>query len=116
MRILPISVAFYGEFATFSDFEKTQGFFEKPIYFFNKNPKFWTFWILLLKSHSTANLLLLMILKKNQDVFRKTHLILKKTQISNVLNPTISVAFHSKFATFNDFEKNQEVFRKTHLI
>ena len=50
--------AFYGKFATFSDFEIIQVFFEKPIYFFKKRPKFWKFWeILLFQSHSTANLL-----------------------------------------------------------
>ena len=32
--------AFYSNFATFKDFEKIQVFFEKPIYFFKKDPNF----------------------------------------------------------------------------
>ena len=59
LKNITIWYALYSKFTTFSDFKKFQDFFfEKPIYFFKKNPKFWTFWeILLFQSHFTANLL-----------------------------------------------------------
>ena len=50
--------AFYSKFATSTDFEKTQGFSRKADLFFNKNPKFWKLWeILLFQLLSAANLL-----------------------------------------------------------
>ena len=113
LRNFTISVAFYGKFATFSDFEKIQYFFSKNPSIFLKKSQFWTFWeILLFQSHFTANLLPLAILKKINIFFRKTHLFfLKKTQFLNVLrNFTVSVAFYGKFATFSDFEKIQYFF------
>ena len=36
LRIFTISVAFYGNFDTFSDFEKIQDFFKKLIFFLKK--------------------------------------------------------------------------------
>ena len=41
---ITIWYAFYSQFATFSDFEKTQVIFAKNPFVFSKNPKFWTFW------------------------------------------------------------------------
>ena len=58
LRNITIWYAFYSKFTTFNDFKKFKIFFEKPICCLKKNPKFWTFWeILLIQSHSTANLL-----------------------------------------------------------
>ena len=54
-------------------------FLEKRIYLFWKNPKFWTFWeILLFQSHSTANLLLQRFLKNSRVFSQKTHLFFLK--------------------------------------
>ena len=85
LRKFTISVAFYGKFATFSDFERIQSFFEKPINFFIK-PNLWTFWeILLFQSHFLANLLPLAILEKFQYFFsKKPSILLKKAQFLNV--------------------------------
>ena len=70
LKTLNISVAFYGKFATFTNFY--------IIHFFSKNPSFfrkkWTFWEIVIfaeKSHSTTILLSLAILK-NSCFFRKT--------------------------------------------
>ena len=53
-EIIPIETNSRKTIATFSDFEKIQGFFQKDI-FFQKNSNFERFEILLLQSHSTAN-------------------------------------------------------------
>ena len=75
------------------------------------------FWeILPVQSRSTANLLLLAILKTLQIFIRETQL-LSKAQILNVSgNLSNSVAFWSIFAAFPIFCKNQGFFRKTHQI
>ena len=58
LRNRTILVAFYSTFETFSDFEIIQDFFRKPIYFFLRKTKLWTFTeILLFQSHSTDTLL-----------------------------------------------------------
>ena len=58
LRNNTIWYAFYSKFASFIHFEKNQVFSGKPIYFFQKKHKFWTFWeISLFQSHSTANFL-----------------------------------------------------------
>ena len=58
-------------------------FFKKPIYFFKKKTKIWTFWeILLVQSHSTANLLPLPIFAKFKIFFgRHIYFLLKKPKI-----------------------------------
>ena len=109
LRNFIISVAFYGKFASFSDFEKIQYFFSKNQSIFLKKPKFWTLWENLpFESHFTANLLPWRFWK-NSDFFSKNPFIFfKKTQTLNVLrNFTISVAFYIKLAFFGDFEKTQ---------
>ena len=109
-RNFTVSVAFYGKFATFGDFEKFNIFFRKTHLFFEKNPVFERFE----KFHYFSRILrqicyLWRFWKKFRIFFRKTHLFFfRKTQILNVLRIfTISVAFYGKFATFGDFEKIQ---------
>ena len=62
-------------------------FFERPIYFLLKSPKFqlWTFWkFMLFQSHSRAKLRPLAILKKTQDFSWKTRLFFyQKTKVFN---------------------------------
>ena len=57
-RKITVSVAFYANFSTISDFWKNHFFSRKTLCFFLKKPKHCTFWeILLSQSLSTANFL-----------------------------------------------------------
>ena len=78
LRNNTIWYAFYSKFATFKDLEIIQFLFSKNHLFFQKRPKFWKFWeLLLLQSNSMANLLSSAIFKKI-PVFRKNHLVFQK--------------------------------------
>ena len=73
------------------------------------------FWeIFLLQSHSTANLLLLAILKNSRFFSKIPSIFFEKTQILNVFrNLSIAVAFYGKFAKtrwkqiFDDQKRDQ---------
>ena len=69
------SVAMYKKFATFSNFSLKKVFVRnEPIYVL-KAPKFWTFWrFLLVQLHFSASLPHSAILKKNPQIFQKSHL------------------------------------------
>ena len=65
------SVAFYSKFANFSDFKNTLDIFSKNAAFCQR-PKFWTFYeILVIQSHSEANLLPFQFFVKIKFFFEK---------------------------------------------
>ena len=120
LRSLTFSVALWGKFATFSPFKKIQELFWKThLFFCETKTSFWTFWeILFIHSHSSVNLLPVAVFQ-SLVFFRKSHLFFVKRgpEFSTVLrNPTYSVAFYSKLATFSDFENTPDIFRKTQLF
>ena len=104
LRNRNISVAFYDNFAMFSDFEEFM-FFGKTHLIFQKKINFWTFWeFLLFLSHSTANLPNLARFIHFKTIFPKTHLCFEKPQILKILRYlTNSVPFYVEFATFSSF-------------
>ena len=94
LRNRNISVAFYDNFALFSDFEEFM-FFWKNSSGFSIKINFWTFWeFLLFLSHSTANLPNLAPFIYFRTIFPKTHLCFEKPQNLKVLRYlTNSIAF-----------------------
>ena len=80
-RNFVFSVAFYGTILTFSEFKKVEFFFfRKPICFF-KQPKFCTFWEILLSQSFLRQLFYLetfAVLRKLNILFRKTQPIFLK--------------------------------------
>ncbi len=113
-RSLTFSVAFYGKVASFSNFGKIQEFFGKThLIFFRRKASFWLFWeLLLIPSHSGVNLLPVEFFKnwffsKNPSFFEQ------KPEFSILLrNPTYSVAFYRKVASFSDFKNTLDIFWK----
>ena len=104
LRSLTNSIAFYSNFATFicfwwiNFFWKTR-LFPKPAQIFR------TFWeVLLILSHSTANLLPLQFLK-NHDFLSKSHFLFQKTRILFVSKiHIILVSFCTHLLTFSYFK------------
>ena len=116
LRSLTFSVALCGRFATFSDFEEIQEFVWKAhLFLCETKGNFWTFWeFLFIHSHSSVNLLPVAFFKI-LVFFRKSHLffVKKGPEFSTVLrNPTYSVAFYSKFATFSDSKNTPDIFSR----
>ena len=74
-RNFVFSVAFYGTILTFSEFKKVEFFFRKLICFF-KQPKFCTFWEILLSQSFLRQLFYL----ETFAVLRKLNILFQKTQ------------------------------------
>ena len=105
LRNITISVAFYGQFATFSICKYNQLFYQKNLLFLKK-PKFWKFW----GSFTTS-----FAFYRKIDTFRAFW----KNQMMIILrNLTVSGNFYYKFATFyrflkiSFFSKNPSFFKK----
>ena len=112
-----ISVAFCVKLATLSNFEKVHDYFGTPhLFLFKKKNNFWTFWeILLIQSHSTANLLILVILKKFKIFWKNPSIFSERDPKFEHFEK--SVAFYGIFATFIVFWLNSSFFPgRTHLL
>ena len=105
LSIIALPVTFFGNFASSSNFSKSQIFIENTIYVSKEKPKFLTFRELLqIQSHSLVNLQPLAIFKKSIIFFEEPNYFLKKhPNFERLENLTNSVAFSGKFATFGDF-------------
>ena len=80
LRKLPISIAFYIIIHNFSCFKSNSTFLQNPGIFLQ--PKFWTFWeILLVQLHCTAKL-------KPLDIFEKFYVFFGKPIFSLAKTPT----------------------------
>ena len=111
LRKFTNSVAFYGKFATFSDFKKFEVFFRKnPSIFSKRDPKFEHFEKSVAFYGIFATFIVFWL---NSSFFPgRTHLLSKKHQNLNVLlNLTFSVAFYGKLATLSNL-KNIPIFFK----